>query len=31
MAMLIRATKPGGNILAAVSTRRAVRLDVSLR
>jgi hypothetical protein len=30
MAMLIRATKPDGSVLAGVSTRRAVRLGVSL-
>jgi hypothetical protein len=30
LAMLIRATKPGGSVLAGVSTRRAVRLDVRL-
>jgi hypothetical protein len=30
MAMLVRATKPGGSVLADVSTRRAVRLNVNL-
>jgi hypothetical protein len=30
MAMLIRATKPGGSVLAGVSTRRVVRLGVRL-
>jgi hypothetical protein len=30
LAMLIRATKPGGSVLAGVSTRRAVRLAVRL-
>jgi hypothetical protein len=30
LAMLVRATKPGGSVLAGVSTRRTVRLNVSL-
>jgi hypothetical protein len=28
--MLVRATKPGGSVLAGVSTRRTVRLNVNL-
>jgi hypothetical protein len=30
LAMLVRATKPGGSVLAGVSTRRTVRLNVNL-
>jgi hypothetical protein len=30
LAMLVRATKPGGSVLAGVSTRRALRLSVDL-
>jgi hypothetical protein len=31
LAMLVRATKPGGSVLAGVSTRRTLRQNVSLR
>jgi len=31
LAMLVRATKPGGSVLAGVSTRRALAQRVSLR
>jgi hypothetical protein len=31
LAMLVRATKPGGSVLAGVSTRRTLRLNVRVR